>query len=256
MNLCRDAASNYYIDRVGWCLAKTAQDTPRPSRNRRLFPSRPDTVVETTRREMLIWESTRSTEHLLSCLLKLDTCDQTSQNSKPPRSHPKFTISEIMIRHNFMPRQVATFDAHRMSNQPLYQFESMARPRALLADLPPSPDRMALAELRLAQIVLEARIQASANMSNFFRQQNTVAPRDFPLLSKPRGFEALTRASIPSDDASVATEKQSLSDKSEQSSLDCSSTHEESKQTVYVDTIRDTDVLCGKSRVGGRQACL
>lgn len=130
------------------------------------------------------------------------------------------------------------------------------------ADLSPVVESLVV-EYKLAEMVMLARLRAEANMANFFRQQQqqmqspitTALPQQSSFRpGPPKGLELLSRASISlvSDEGSVSREQQSLNDKSETSSLDDSSSQEEtsaSRQRVYVDTIRDTDVLCGR---GGR----
>ena len=133
----------------------------------------------------------------------------------------------------------------------------------------------AIAEYHMAQMVFEARMQARARMSNFFRQRQQQQQRlrqlsppaplspmmmtrpvpVSPLNNRPRlpaapGLELLRRVST-----TMITDDSSAGDRSEMSSLDGSSGSKRvdsdavPHNMVYVDTIRDTDVLCGR---GGR----
>lgn len=114
----------------------------------------------------------------------------------------------------------------------------------------------AVAEYQLARLVFQARMRAQARMSNFFMQQACQqappspnnAMRALPTPQPPRGLERLSRASSVSDDNSEG--RQLLGDGSETSSIGSSGRTAASPQRkVYVDTIRETDVLCGR---GGR----
>lgn len=155
----------------------------------------------------------------------------------------------------------------QMSHQPLSpcsvyprHFDQFAIQNARAAEL--SPVVESLVEYRLAEMVMRARLRAQADMANFFSRpeppvqspMRATLPQQqqVPFRATPsRGLELLSRAtsiSHVSEDASER-EHQSMSDKSETSSLDDSEKEHSTRQRVYVETIRDTDILCGR---GGR----
>lgn len=122
----------------------------------------------------------------------------------------------------------------------------------------------AVAEYQLARMVFQARMRAQARMSNFFMQQTrqqAPSPNTMPVMPArnampeaypQQGLDLLshTSASIVSDDNSERKgDRQLLSDRSETSSLGSSGRPATSQRRVYIDTIRDKDVLCGR---GGR----
>ena len=135
----------------------------------------------------------------------------------------------------------------------------------LLPEIPSVAE--SFADYRMAQLVFEARMRAQqqVRMSNFFRQQKM---QDKQLLDRvavgaqQTPFHALhimgpqmtgrnTSISLVSDTGSSVAERQFVGDVSENGSLGNSSrsTSPVQQRKVYVDTIRDTDVLCGR---GGR----
>ena len=118
----------------------------------------------------------------------------------------------------------------------------------------------ALLELRLAELVVEARLRAQARLSNFFvqqqQQQQLLQLRQQKAAVVPPAEELCPRTLLlrQCSDKSVTSEGTGtthLSDRSE-TSLSTSASLRVSpveNTRVYVETIRDTDVLCGR---GGR----
>lgn len=122
-----------------------------------------------------------------------------------------------------------------------------------------------IVEYQLARMIFQARMRAQAGISNLGMKQATqlhpdpivqrgaYPPRNtMPRAHPQQGLELFrTSASIvPDDNSEPSRGRQVVGDASETSSLgssfQCSKT---SHQEVYIDTIRDTDVLCGR---GGR----
>ena len=124
-----------------------------------------------------------------------------------------------------------------------------------------------LVDYQLARLVFEARLRSQLRMSNFFCQgklderqlldrvavrppQTLVSPRQ---IVAPKMMQRNISLSPASDDSSSVSERQFINDSSEHGSLGSSSRSASSSiqqpRKVYVDTIRDIDVLCGR---GGR----
>ena len=127
-------------------------------------------------------------------------------------------------------------------------------------------------EHRLAQLVLQARLRAQARMANFFHMQQQqqqqkqqqqlpqacsliagMVPANHLIQTQPnQAFKVARRtsASVVSLDSSDSISRNSVCDKSDSGSLDDSLRGTSvNSERLYVETIRDTDVLCGR---GGR----
>mmetsp|Transcript_14458 Transcript_14458/g.27536 ORF Transcript_14458/g.27536 Transcript_14458/m.27536 type:complete len:257 (-) Transcript_14458:69-839(-) len=123
-----------------------------------------------------------------------------------------------------------------------------------------------LVDYQLARFVFEAHMRAQMRLSNFFHQGKVnerrlldtvpVHPQQTMASSRqimePQMMCRNTSLSFVSDDGSSISERQFVNDSSENGSLGNSSRSACSSQQqrkIYIDTIRDTDVLCGR---GGR----
>ena len=144
------------------------------------------------------------------------------------------------------------------------RYDSLARQQPYgMADLPSIED--AIVEYQLARLIFQARMRAQAGISNLVMQHATqprpdpiVMSETYPRNTMPRahpqqGLELLSRTSasiIPDDNSESSRGRQALGDASETSSLGSSAqSSKTSQRKVYIDTIRDADVLCGR---GGR----
>ena len=148
----------------------------------------------------------------------------------------------------------------RMTSNSMYaRFDKYPRPFNAL-ELPPIEDT--IAEFRLAQMIFQARMKARTGMASLVqyqcdRQQQLLPTTMSPILSaKPQHHGPTFHSAIPRrvsltyDDICDVPGRQPMSERSESiSSVRSSSVSIPPHGKIYVDNIRESDVLCGR---GGR----